>query len=1157
MTNVADQVGTPADSVGRGASRHEPSDEVVGEIVARDGEEYYRIVNVDRMRPFFMTIVSASDHWLFISSNGGLTAGRRNPESALFPYYTDDKIHDSAETTGSKTIIIAGSGDRRSLWEPFSIRSEGIFRTRRHLLKSTTGDKILFEEANLDLGLTFGYEWCTSDAFGFVKRSFVRNTGDAAVALKIIDGIQNILPAGVDPMLQLRRSTLVDAYKKNELDRETGLGIYALSSIPVDRAEPSEALSATTVWSKGLVNPTRLVSAAQLDRFRNGREIDEEIDVRAERGAYFVHAELKLDPAVCEEWYTVAEVGQGTADVQSLADFLQRTDDPIRHVRQDVRKSTAELRRIVASADGLQRTGDRLGDVRHYSNVLFNVMRGGVFARNYEIERSDLKAFVRSHNVGVADRNNDFFGRLDEVVRVETLLSQASEVGDPQLERLCYEYLPLTFSRRHGDPSRPWNAFSIETRGRDGSRMLHYEGNWRDIFQNWEALSLSYPSFVESFVCKFVNATTVDGYNPYRVTRDGIDWETVDPADPWSYIGYWGDHQIVYLLKLLQISGNHHPGVLERLLSEKIFSYANVPYRIKPYADLLRDPHNTIDFDVQAELVVEERVASVGADGRLVWNRSDEVHLVTLCEKLLVLVLAKLANFVAGGGIWMNTQRPEWNDANNALVGNGVSMVTLCYLRRFLIFLDELVANADVSSFEVAEEVEVFFADVVRAFEDCRSMLSVPPDDGGRKRLLDLLGGAGSRYRESVYDGGFSERAADVSKDRMRALITIALAYLDQTLELARRADGLYDAYNLISIEGDSIMVRRLYEMLEGQVAVLSSGALSAQESVEVLDALRSSALFRADQHSYMLYPDRRLPRFMEKNLIPAGRAKESRLISKLVNHGDRRLVTRSGGETLHFSPGIRNAAAVRSVLEELRSDGYEEDVASDAELVLQTYEEMFDHAAFTGRSGTFFGYEGLGCIYWHMVSKLLLAVADTYFGAADSGADPETLRRLAEHYYDIRAGIGVHKSPSVYGAFPTDPYSHTPGNAGAQQPGMTGQVKEDIVARWAELGVTVGRGKIRFRPILLRGEEMLERPGRLALNTDVGRELEPGSIGFTYCQVPIVYRASGAHGIEVVYADGMTRHYEGLELDGPTSTEIFRRDGTIERIVVGVVPGL
>jgi hypothetical protein len=28
---------------------------------------------------------------------------------------------------------------------------------------------------------------------------------------------------------------------------------------------------------------------------------------------------------------------------------------------------------------------------------------------------------------------------------------------DPDLIRLSTEYLPLKFSRRHGDPSRPWN----------------------------------------------------------------------------------------------------------------------------------------------------------------------------------------------------------------------------------------------------------------------------------------------------------------------------------------------------------------------------------------------------------------------------------------------------------------------------------------------------------------------------------------------------------------------------------------------------------------------------------------------------------------------------------------------------------------------------
>ena len=104
------------------------------------------------------------------------------------------------------------------------------------------------------------------------------------------------------------------------------------------------------------------------------------------------------------------------------------------------------------------------------------------------------------------------------------------------------------------------------------------------------------------------------------------------------------------------------------------------------------------------------------------------------------------------------------------------------------------------------------------------------------------------------------------------------------------------------------------------------------------------------------------------------------------------------------------------------------------------------------------FGYEGLGCIYWHMVAKLLLAVQENLF-AAEAAGDPPAAR-LAALYYDVRAGLGFNKTPAVYGAFPTDPYSHTPGHSGAQQPGMTGQVKEEILTRLrfsrAEIDATV-----------------------------------------------------------------------------------------------------
>ena len=96
--------------------------------------------------------------------------------------------------------------------------------------------------------------------------------------------------------------------------------------------------------------------------------------------------------------------------------------------------------------------------------------------------------------------------------------------------------------------------------------------------------------------------------------------------------------------------------------------------------------------------------------------------------------------------------------------------------------------------------------------------------------------------------------------------------------------------------------------------------------------------------------------------------------------------------------------------------------------LAVRSTRQVFNHHAFTGRSGGMFGFEGLGCIYWHMVSKLLLAVQENFFRGAGTGRDDATIcQRLGELYYRVREGIGFNKTPAEYGAFPTDPYSHTP----------------------------------------------------------------------------------------------------------------------------------
>ncbi|MGR5457053.1 hypothetical protein, partial [Vibrio alfacsensis] len=86
------------------------------------------------------------------------------------------------------------------------------------------------------------------------------------------------------------------------------------------------------------------------------------------------------------------------------------------------------------------------------------------------------------------------------------------------------------------------------------------------------AMALSYPNYIGSFVSKFVNASTIDGYNPYRITKDGVDWELLDLDDPWSNIGYWGDHQIIYLLKFLELADKYQSHDLIEWLTEEAYS---------------------------------------------------------------------------------------------------------------------------------------------------------------------------------------------------------------------------------------------------------------------------------------------------------------------------------------------------------------------------------------------------------------------------------------------------------------------------------------------------------------------------------------------------------------------------------------------------------
>jgi hypothetical protein len=1078
------------------------------------GERWYRIDDYDHNLPFFMALVSDSDVWAFISSAGSLAAGRTDQQRAFFPYETVDKIHRRAAAIGPRTWIRVKTADGWKLWMPFA-EQPGQTTGRRSLWKNRLGNRIMFQERHPQLDLWFSHEWSASQELGLVRT--VRLGGAAGQELQVLDGLLGLLPSGVSNQTYHEFSNLTEGYAWNEAHAGR-LGLFSLYAQIWDRAEPKESFEALSAWHTATADSRLLISDRQVDDFIATGTVAAEELTRGRRGAFLVNFGLTTgqEPAL---WHQVVDGPLSQVGAADLLAELKAGRHDAASIAASLDAAAAGLAGLLAGSDGFQDSGDEMAATHHLANVIFNTMRGGALPGGDLLDLADLAAFAKKRNPKTAAVLAAALEPLGKSAPRAAVVEAAAKTGDAQALRLATEYLPLTFSRRHGDPSRPWNRFAIRVRDAKGQRIRDWQGNWRDIFQNWEALAASQPEFLPAMITTFLGAMTPDGHNPYRVTRDGIDWETVEHDNPWSFIGYWGDHQVIYLLKFLEQAEAMCPGWLAGQWDQALFSYAAVPYRIRNHAAMSANPKATIDFDEAAHHMATERCRSLGADGRLVLDSRDRPVLACLGEKLLTILLAKAGALVPGGGIWMNTQRPEWNDANNALVGYGLSMVSLAALRRFLAFLDS--APWAGAPFAAAPETVAALVDLTALAQ--ATPRSAATDPAARRAWFDQAGAVMDRWRgniygEILYQPWRNRPTSRVPADGLKALVKALLPLVDATLEAGRRDDGLFHSYNLLGFgakgpAGGVLEVSHLYPMLEGQVAVLGSGFLKPAQAADLVDALYKSPLYRADQDSFVLYPDRRLKGFLERNVLDAA-ALASGEVKELLAAGRRDILETQADGTVRFAPKLANRYDVELAFKDQPALG---------KALGDTYERLLNHREFTGRSGTMFAFEGLGCIYWHMVAKLLLAVQEQTFAAADSG-DP-ALARLAAQYRRVRAGLGYKKSAALYGSFPFDPYSHTPGEAGAQQPGMTGQVKEEVLTRWGELGLRWHAGKLSIQPVLFDAAEF--KP-------------DGSGFGFSYQRIPFRYKPGQATRLRVKRGGAWKEEAAaGFELAGAEAVEL------------------
>jgi hypothetical protein len=89
----------------------------------------------------------------------------------------------------------------------------------------------------------------------------------------------------------------------------------------------------------------------------------------------------------------------------------------------------------------------------------------------------------------------------------------------------------------------------------------------------------------------------------------------------------------------------------------------------------------------------------------------------------------------------------------------------------------------------------------------------------------------------------------------------------------------------------------------------------------------------------------------------------------------------------------------------------------------------------------------------------------------------------------------------------------------------------------------------------MLRKEEFLTEPKTFSyvdVNSDMHQlNLESGSLAFSYCQVPIIYKLGDITKLEAVMRNGSISKSENLSLDLELSKRVFGRNGDIVQIIV------
>lgn len=780
----------------------------------------FSIVNFQRCRPFSSFLPGIAGllgvpMWVFYVNRGQAVTsfGIENKDHPIMEFQPANKAYQSTPLMGFRTFLKLERGEDCQFYEPFATWRQSkeeiqVMRIRPHELE--------LEESSPYYGLqtTVCYFTLPQENFaGLVRQVTLTNLGTQPVRIDLLDGMPAVIPYGVSNTLLKELNRTIEAWMETyNLDKR--LPFYRLRATVVDAEQVGQyeaghfALAFNEEPGEGRLLPVLVDPGIVFGQ--DTSFFSPEGFIRQSFGELLKATQITCGRTPCAFFAAQYELASGqSATLNSLyghASSLESIDAQSSRLAQPVyvagkreegRKLISDLAGVIAT-----KSGQPVFDAYCRQTFIDNLLRGG-----WPVLLSDRK--------------------------------------QPRVYHV--------YSRRHGDPERDYNAFSL-------APEYYSQGNaaYRDVNQNRRNDVLFNPEVGDFNIRTFMSLIQADGYNPLLIQgtkftlteehRDKVlasvrDLEWLEailavPFTPGRLItaiiehqvglrvplkeflekvfsnavqhteanfgeGYWIDHW-TYNLDLIESYLSIFPEHQEDLL----FGRRNLPFyesssivlpRLKKYVLAEGIPH-------QLGSVVEdkEKAARIAARSELPkWLHSShgegEIYRTTLFNKLVCLALVKFSSLDPWGmGVEMEAGKPGWYDALNGLPALfGSSLPETYELRRLLNFLCKAIKSAGTKKIRLPVEVAILLREMLA----CLDIYNHQPSSHRDFIYWDSVSTARETYREAIRLG-FNGEEQSIPLSALDEVLSLFQAKIEAGIQRAIELNhGLPPTYFIFRVE--------------------------------------------------------------------------------------------------------------------------------------------------------------------------------------------------------------------------------------------------------------------------------------------------------------------------------------------------------------------